>query len=264
MAEDDRIAREREFHNREFEEDSRLAAGMDDFYRIGDRRERRYEEKVLAHAGDGAILEYGCGPVATAALWFARRGVPATAIDLSEVAIERARALVRAEGLEELIDLQVMNGEAMEFPDASFDFVCGSGVLHHLDLDRALGEIARVLKPTGTGVFSEPLGGNPLIELYRRRTPERRSEDEHPLVRAEVERFRRYFGQVEAEYFHLASLAAIPLRKRRRPFDLAVEVLDRVDRRLFELVPPARSWAWFAQLEVAAPRQVAQPALAAA
>jgi SAM-dependent methyltransferase len=49
------------------------------------------------------------------------------------------------------------NLEALTFGDASFDAVLTSEVLEHVaDLDRALAEIARVLKPGGLHVFTVP------------------------------------------------------------------------------------------------------------
>lgn len=50
-----------------------------------------------------------------------------------------------------------MNMEAMEFADGSFDAVTMSATLNYAeDLDRAIGEVARVLKPGGRFVFGHP------------------------------------------------------------------------------------------------------------
>jgi ubiquinone/menaquinone biosynthesis C-methylase UbiE len=73
----------------------------------------------------------------------------------------------------------VMNAEELEFEDAAFDVIFGSGIIHHLDVPRAYSELARVLAPGGSAVFVEPLGHNPLIRVFRNRTPELRTPDEH-------------------------------------------------------------------------------------
>ena len=43
----------------------------------------------------------------------------------------------------------LMDAHSLEFEDESFDFVYGCAILHHLDYNRALDEIWRVLKPGG-------------------------------------------------------------------------------------------------------------------
>ena len=47
----------------------------------------------------------------------------------------------------------VDNAYAMSFTDDSFDAVIGSSVLHHLDIEKALSEIYRVLRPGGVISF---------------------------------------------------------------------------------------------------------------
>ena len=56
----------------------------------------------------------------------------------------------------------LMDAHNLEFEDESFDFVYGCAILHHLDYNRALDEICRVLKPGGKILFAEPLGINPV------------------------------------------------------------------------------------------------------
>ncbi|NUO53205.1 MAG: class I SAM-dependent methyltransferase [Polyangiaceae bacterium] len=87
------------------------------------------------------ILEVGCG---TGLLLerFARFGRRARGIDLSEGMLERARAR----------GLDVVQGSATELPfeDASFDVACSFKVLAHIpDVDKALAEMARVVRPGG-------------------------------------------------------------------------------------------------------------------
>ena len=55
-------------------------------------------------------------------------------------------------GLE--VETTVTDAEVLPFEDASFDLVFGHAVLHHIpDLDRALAEFRRVLRPGGAIVF---------------------------------------------------------------------------------------------------------------
>jgi SAM-dependent methyltransferase len=58
--------------------------------------------------------------------------------------------------------------EKLPFVDNSFNFIFGSSILHHLDLNSALSEIYRVLKPGGTISFCEPNLLNPQIFLQKK------------------------------------------------------------------------------------------------
>lgn len=80
----------------------------------------------------------------------------------------------------------IMDAHRLDFPDKHFDAVFGTGILHHLDLDRALTEIARVLKPGGIFLFGEPLDNNPVGRLIRRLTPKARTDDERALRQPEL------------------------------------------------------------------------------
>jgi SAM-dependent methyltransferase len=120
-------------------------------------------------------------------------------------------------------------------------------VLHHLDLEKAYRELARVLKPEGQAICTEALRHNVCIHAYRRLTPHLRSawETDHILGRKEIGMARSYFGRVEVlRFFHLATILAIPFR-RRRFFDSLRKSLEVVDRGLLTL-PVLRWQAWMA------------------
>ena len=74
------------------------------------------------------------------------------------------------------------------------------GILHHLDFSKCLDEISRILKPDGSMIFVEPLGTNPLINLYRKFTPNSRSIDEHPLIAKDFRTLKEKFKDVEIKY----------------------------------------------------------------
>jgi ubiquinone/menaquinone biosynthesis C-methylase UbiE len=239
-----RLAREAAFHDERFAEDTRAEA--DRFYAIARAAYVRYHALAIANVAGKRVLEYGCGTGA-AAFAVGAAGGDAVGIDISPVAIEMARDTAAQRGVAERARFKVMNAEALDFPDQSFDRICGSGILHHLDLGRAYPEIARVLAPGGYAVFIEPLGHNPVINWYRRRTPHLRTEDEHPLLRADLHAASRHFGRVRPEFFHLATLAAVPLRGSRW-FEPARRLLDGLDRALLAPASPLRFNAWIAVL----------------
>jgi SAM-dependent methyltransferase len=189
------------------------------------------------------VLEYGCG-TGSAAFDLAARDVEVLGIDISPEAVAAARRTAQERGLD-LASFEVMNAEALTLPEASMDAVCGSGILHHLDLDRSLAEVRRVLRPGGFAVFLEPLGTNPVINLYRRLTPSMRTPDEHPLVPADFDMMRARFGSVEVEHHNLVSLAGAGL-VRVGAGERTIARLHRMDDWLFRRSRLARRMAWVA------------------
>lgn len=244
----ERLERERAFHD-EAAADGRA---QDRFYRTLTAA-HDHQLRLLDTAARGrTVLEVGCGggELSSHLAGVAGRVV---GVDLSEGRIERARRKHLTPALAGVLSFEAMNAEELDFPDDSFDVVCGGAILHHLDLDRALAEIARVLRPQGRAIFLEPLGHNPLINCYRRISPDVRTVDEHPLRFAELEETRR-FGRVRTAYFHFLALAALPLALVHEPTARAVaRPLQALDRVLFGLVPPARKLAWIVVVELRDP-----------
>jgi SAM-dependent methyltransferase len=254
---DERYADERRFHDELVNEGRERSA--DRFYAINKSSWTCYERLLLEEAerarrrGQGRILEYGCGAGAYSSIALAAAGYEAISVDLSEASIRVARDRAAQRFPQVPVEYRVMNAEALEFENGFFELVCGNGILHHLDLERAYTEVARVLAPGGTALFTEPLGHNPLINLYRRLTPRQRTHDEHPLRLADLERARRYFGEVDAWYFHVFAMAAVPFR-RTPAFARILSALDRLDRRLLDTVVGSRRYAWLVVIRLGDPR----------
>jgi ubiquinone/menaquinone biosynthesis C-methylase UbiE len=244
-----RLRSETEYSDVRYAENTRARA--DKFYLVTGESNEFYRSRVLEDVSDKRVLEYGCG-TGSAAFDIGRLGGRAVGIDISPVAISLATKQAQEQGIADNVEFVVMNAEKLQFPDASFDRVCGSGIIHHLDIGRALPEIARVLRPGGRAVFTEPLGHNPVINAYRRLTPELRTVDEHPLLRKDIKQIeaaREHFPTVRTRYFHLSALAAVPLRNTRA-FRLVNGSLDRLDHILLRPRTPLRWWSWFVVIEL--------------
>jgi ubiquinone/menaquinone biosynthesis C-methylase UbiE len=98
-----------------------------------------------------AVLEIGCGAGIDLAR-FAREGARVTGVDLSPTAIGLARLNFNHKGLS--AQLCVMNGEALDFDENSFDMVYAHGVLQYTaNPPHMAGEIFRVLKPGGQAIL---------------------------------------------------------------------------------------------------------------
>jgi 2-polyprenyl-3-methyl-5-hydroxy-6-metoxy-1,4-benzoquinol methylase len=113
------------------------------------------------HAGMN-VLELGCG-IGYFTREFARSGAHVVAIDVSPELLEIAKADCSMTN----VSYEIQNACAMSYPDAVFDSVVGSSVLHHLEIREALREIYRVLKVGGSIYFTEPNMLNPQIAIQK-------------------------------------------------------------------------------------------------
>jgi ubiquinone/menaquinone biosynthesis C-methylase UbiE len=101
----------------------------------------------------GALLDIGCGPgMLVRHLLEARPDLRITACDQSAAMVDAVAAGLPGGSAE--IELEVASIEDMPFADGSFDVVVALGVLEYVDGQRALSEIARVVRPGGTVVVT--------------------------------------------------------------------------------------------------------------
>jgi hypothetical protein len=110
-----------------------------------------------------------------------------------------------------------------------------------------------VLKPGGVAWFAEPLATNPLIQVYRRMTPQYRTPDEKPLTLSELPSLLAAFSSFEHREFYLTALGAIGLTYLpggMRVFPALSSGLHRVDRVLLRAIPALGNWAWYTLLRV--------------
>lgn len=114
-----------------------------------------YITAILNVPKDSVFLDAGCGSCAQS-IRLAKRGFLVQAVDFSESILEVARTQVKAKGLENRISIQQEDILALSFGDNSFNYILCWGVLMHIpDLERAISELSRVLKPKGILVISE-------------------------------------------------------------------------------------------------------------
>ncbi|HSR24450.1 MAG TPA: class I SAM-dependent methyltransferase, partial [Candidatus Eisenbacteria bacterium] len=180
-----------------------------------------YDERCISYARDrfaavagtegwpyGKALELGCG-TGFFLLNLQQAGVleEGHVTDLSPGMVEAA--VRNAAGLGFEVEGRVADAESIPYEDATFDLVVGHAVLHHIpDVELALREVLRVLRPGGRFVFA----GEPtkLGDWYARRlgrvTWEATTRITHlPMLR---DRWSRPYSEL-AESSRAAALEAV-------------------------------------------------------
>ena len=258
---ENRKEQEKEFHNllRDLKEGTpeyRFYTSNKKFYSVTRRSVAYLENWLKIHCQSGAkVLEYGCG-TGGFSFFLASLGAHVVGLDLSSLGISQARKEAKKRGLASKAEFYVMDAESTTFPDNSFDVICVSGVLHHLDRTKAFKEMARLLKPTGAAIAAEPLAHNPFIQLYRKMTPHLRTEFEAKnILHAKKDRdlARRHFNNVDIRFFHLATLSVVPFKKTSI-FNHLLTFMEKVDRVLLK-IPIIQRQAWQVVLIFSKPKK---------
>jgi ubiquinone/menaquinone biosynthesis C-methylase UbiE len=230
--------REKDFHNNL---QSRKKSRFENiFYKALYNMYEDFNSIIYKKAKKKIILDYGCGVGSVTekiANFYPEKLV---GIDISEVSINKASENAKKLNLQ--IEYSVDNCENLKFKENTFDLVFGSGILHHLDIDKAINEISRVLKNNGEMIFLEPLGTNPLINLYRKLTPNSRSVDEHPFVEKDFLLINSLFKRVETNYYGFFTLIFF-LFYRKPEKSVLFRIICKIDHYFFK-IKYFKNFAW--------------------
>ena len=195
------------------------------------------------------VLELGCGP-GDYTVMMARRGAQVTALDIAPSSLRITRQRAHAGRVSQAVHVSWMAAETLAFPDKTFDWVVGFGLLHHADLAALGPEVRRMLRPGGRALFREPLGTNPVLEFARRRLPYRgkhHSLNEHPLKYDHIELIGRHFRATRVREFYLFSMIS-----RAIGGETWFPALWALDEFLIRRVPTVRRWCRYVLVEYAA------------
>ena len=213
------------------------------FYNVQRRSTTYYHSQLRKYCTNKKVLDYCCG-LGQTSLELAKIDAEVVGIDISDESVNTTRNLLKENGYQKKSNFFVMDAENMTFEDNSFDTVICSGVLHHLDVNKAFPEIARVLKEDGKVICVEALGYNPFIRLYRKLTPHLRTawEVDHILTMKEIKLAKNYFNTVNVQFFHLCTLIAIPFQNTFffKPLLSLCESLDLIACK----IPFLKLWSW--------------------
>lgn len=99
---------------------------------------------------DEHVLDVGCGSGAAATQIADEYGVRVTGISISPVGLDVARKRADEKGLSDRVQFDVGDYHALELPENEFDAAIAlEALMHATDLNKALLEIRRVLRPGG-------------------------------------------------------------------------------------------------------------------
>jgi sarcosine/dimethylglycine N-methyltransferase len=122
------------------------------------RTVRRMASRLKNLREDSVVLDIGSGYGGPARFLAQEYGCRVVALNQSKVQNRYARAMSREQGLEHLVEVVDANFEKIPYPNGSFDAVWSQeAILHSEERVKVLQEVARVLKPGGDFVFTDPM-----------------------------------------------------------------------------------------------------------
>lgn len=206
------------------------------------------------------VLDLGCG-LGEGSVYFALRGAEVTASDLSPGMCDLARRVAIHNG----VQVQTLITSATDLsnvPDNSYDIVYGANMLHHVDIEKCIDEVFRVLKPGGRAAFWDPVQYNPIINIYRKMASGVRTEDEHPLRVKDLAYIKQKFDKTNTKFFWLSATLIFVrfylidkigpsegrywklIIDRREKHSNFLKFAHRFDRVLLRVIPPLKWWCW--------------------
>ena len=189
---------------------------------------------------DQTILNIACGS-GYESIILAYKGANIKAFDISPLSVRLAERRALVNELSHKIHTEIMSVYNMRFADKTFKYVYGNACLHHFDLEVAIKEIYRVLKPNGFAVFHEPFGASKALQTIRNFIPIEKqvvSPDERQLTYADIRTIKRTFNTVIVKEFGLFSRLTRLIKK-----ECINEMLYKIDSILLDNIPFLRRYA---------------------
>jgi 2-polyprenyl-3-methyl-5-hydroxy-6-metoxy-1,4-benzoquinol methylase len=254
------LDREREFHDQwALSVDSALV-DVEGAWSALATPEAYWIQSIFGDLKGKKLLDLGCG-LGEGSVFLAMKGAEVTAIDLSPQMCGLTQRVAQLHGVQ--VNTLVASATDLSLiPESSFDFVYGANMLHHVDVEKCVAEVHRVLKSGGKAAFWDPVDYNPVIKVYRRIASSVRTEDEHPLKVSDIRGIKNLFGSIETRFFWLTA-NVIFLRffiidrinpsdsrywkliiDQRQKHARLLRFTHRVDRFILFVFPPLRWWCW--------------------
>src|SRR5262249_29271350 len=195
---------------------------------------RLYTESwIQSNAPGKTFLDLCCGNGAFTNLAAQCGAKESIGIDISHASVEIARST-------KVAGSRFIEGDCENtgLPNSSVGVALCASSIQHLALEPFLLELRRILVPGGRCLIVSSLAYNPAIALYRKLTPQMRTEwsQNNLLTGKKIGMAGKFLIVENVRYWHITSLAAIP-------FPWLLSITNRVDALLTRLWPINRlSW----------------------
>jgi ubiquinone/menaquinone biosynthesis C-methylase UbiE len=202
---------------------------------------RRYIEntarEIIKKRQYGEILDYGCA-IGEKTYKFSSENWKISGIDISSKSVHIARLLSDKFNIN--AEYVVMDCENLTFTDSRFDIIYDFGTFSSLDMNKAIVELCRVLKPDGYLLAIETLGDNPVFKLKRflnvvfgSRT---RWAANHIMKIKDWEKIRKLFNNSDIKYFSLFTPYLSPILRiipHKRHYKI-ISYFEKLDSKLLK------------------------------
>lgn len=205
---------------------------------------KQYQFFLLGDLRGKVVCDYACGDGADSVLLAHNGAKEVLAFDISNSAVRVSQRRASVCGLGDRITTQVDNAELMSYASHTFDAIHGGAILHHLDIEKAAKEIARVLKVGGRAVFREPFsqsrGLSAIIGLIFRISPLRPDAvtPQRQLNDGDIALLRSIFATVNVTAFGLFNRLDRIIRSER-----FINHISLMDTYLLKRIPFLRRYA---------------------
>ncbi len=121
---------------------------------------------VLGNLKGKKVIDCGCR-VGNLSVYLAMKNAHVKGFDISSEMVKVACANAKKNGTNGKCNFLCCSFEDLPYRDISFDLAVGSYILHHVDVERAVRELHRVLKP-GESRFHRNLGQESSLGMGRK------------------------------------------------------------------------------------------------
>ncbi len=197
-----------------------------------------FNELISSNSRGNIVLDMACG-FGRESIIAAKSGAElVVGIDLSPNSVKEGNELAQKNKLNNII-FSVADCENLYFENNTFDTIICARMLHHIEFETVMKELYRVLKKGGKVICIEALGINPVLNFYRKITPEQRThwETANILTFKHIKIAKKYFKVENVRFWHYLS----PLAKFSRRF---LPILNFIDLQLFSRIPFLNRLAW--------------------